>query len=677
LHTGRSVERLGAYAVVAAATLYTIWLGRPDVALTPGAPPHTDLGGHLVALKHLIEVSLPSGRLLDWSHQWFAGYPSFYFYFPLPALVIAVFAQFMPLEMAGKLVAVIAPALLPPATYVFVRASGVTRAFAACATVAAVVFLSLTAQSIFGGNVLSSVIGEYSYALGFACAILYLSRVALVIRGERHMIALTLALAATALCHPIPTLFAIAGSCVALARSAARRQVLLSWIAGFGLTAFWALPFLLRSPYMGSLLWNPGRNFFALFPLIMIIMTPWAVASILTLRPHFKDLGILIVLGAIALALYLIPHGLFAPGRGLPLWHFVFCTWTALGIAAGLQSAWLAQHRLHLVLWGSGLVMLIGMAIVQMDLVRKRSAELLSPAASDIAQYEALLAQLAQLPPGRLHWEYRSTERQLLGGRVALARVPATLPGMRTSQGLLVESTFSSTAYYYLLPNIAWDTLKQANWRLPIENDRNDERMRARLKQLGIDYFVTFSSVGTGWARNAPHSFVKLVQDSAWTVWRVRGSALVEPLTARPRIVADVRWDSAVAEWLATVTDTTAWTVLDRNGAAASLNAAKIAARPVAVRSALGDRMVRFTTSAVGIPHIVRVSYFPNWRAYGAAGPFLAVPGFMIVVPTQRDVTLRFERTWVEQVGLAISLITLIGVVVAWLRPLDRRTSPC
>jgi hypothetical protein len=73
------------------------------------------------------------------------------------------------------------------------------------------------------------------------------------------------------------------------------------------------------------------------------------------------------------------------------------------------------------------------------------------------------------------------------------------------------------------------------------------------------------------------------------------------------------------------------------------------------------NHRISFNTTAVGIPHLVKVSYFPNWTARGADGPWRATPSLMVVVPTAEDVVLEFEDTWAENGG---KIATLVGVVV-------------
>ena len=81
----------------------------------------------------------------------------------------------------------------------------------------------------------------------------------------------------------------------------------------------------------------------------------------------------------------------------------------------------------------------------------------------------------------------------------------------------------------------------------------------------------------------------------------------------------------------------------------------------------LDDDRVSFDVDRPGAPVLVRVSYFPNWRATGARGPWRATPNFMVVVPTARHVSLHYGRTPVDTAGTGLSLLGAAAVVVlAW-----------
>jgi hypothetical protein len=82
------------------------------------------------------------------------------------------------------------------------------------------------------------------------------------------------------------------------------------------------------------------------------------------------------------------------------------------------------------------------------------------------------------------------------------------------------------------------------------------------------------------------------------------------------------------------------------------------------IASQVSDDEITFSTTAIGEPHWIKTSYFPNWKAEGADGPYLASPSLMMVVPTQSDVRLSYERTWAEWLGLVLTLMAM-GTLLA------------
>ena len=87
------------------------------------------------------------------------------------------------------------------------------------------------------------------------------------------------------------------------------------------------------------------------------------------------------------------------------------------------------------------------------------------------------------------------------------------------------------------------------------------------------------------------------------------------------------------------------------------------------------------TSSRVGVPVLVRVSYFPAWHATGALGPWRAEPNLMVVVPTlaRRHAHLRVERA--GKLGVILSLVGHRGrwacsIWRALRLPLTRRSAP-
>jgi hypothetical protein len=79
----------------------------------------------------------------------------------------------------------------------------------------------------------------------------------------------------------------------------------------------------------------------------------------------------------------------------------------------------------------------------------------------------------------------------------------------------------------------------------------------------------------------------------------------------------------------------------------------------------VGRSSMSFDVSDVGSPVLVRTSYFPNWTADGADGPYRVSPNLMVVIPTDTHVALHYGRASVDVVSILLTLIGIAGVV--WL----------
>ena len=75
------------------------------------------------------------------------------------------------------------------------------------------------------------------------------------------------------------------------------------------------------------------------------------------------------------------------------------------------------------------------------------------------------------------------------------------------------------------------------------------------------------------------------------------------------------------------------------------------------------EESVSFTVDQIGVPVLVRVSYFPNWEVSGAEGPYRVAPNFMVVVPTDTEVTLSYGRSSLD---IFFYGLTLFGIALCF-----------
>ncbi|MFM8907348.1 MAG: hypothetical protein ACKOIZ_07030, partial [Actinomycetota bacterium] len=80
-----------------------------------------------------------------------------------------------------------------------------------------------------------------------------------------------------------------------------------------------------------------------------------------------------------------------------------------------------------------------------------------------------------------------------------------------------------------------------------------------------------------------------------------------------------------------------------------------------------GRSSVSFRVDKIGTPILVRTSYFPNWNASGAQGPYRIAPNMMVVVPTQNEVSLNFGWSFLDIFAYVLTIAGIV-VLVRWRR---------
>jgi len=166
----------------------------------------------------------------------------------------------------------------------------------------------------------------------------------------------------------------------------------------------------------------------------------------------------------------------------------------------------------------------------------------------------------------------------------------------------------------------------------------------------------------------------------------VRDSAPVTPLKDLPAVLTGV--GQAQSSWLAPSVafydDPSKWNVeLAASGpsdwprVAAGQRASQIAVTPARVSDIKETTdTISFHVSRTGARVLVKTSYFPNWQASGADGPFRVTPNLMVVVPTAHTVTLTYGTATAGKVGFVVTgagVVLLVGGYLVTRRRRSRR----
>jgi hypothetical protein len=255
----RQIRRAVDAVVLAACVVFVLLQIQPSMLISDTTPAGGDMGAHVWGPAYLRDQLLPNLQLAGWTPDWYAGFPAYQFYMVVPSLaivalnagihgplallpaavgaglvtyavlrrdeprvriaavvgaVIALTLVGLPYGVAFKWVSVSGLLTLPVAAYAFGRLSGFRFPTPAVLAVATLPFLFYRGFTIYGGNVASTLAGEFAFSMALSLAVVYLG---LVMRGletgkYRGWTAVLLAL--TGLCHLIVAFWALGATAV-------------------------------------------------------------------------------------------------------------------------------------------------------------------------------------------------------------------------------------------------------------------------------------------------------------------------------------------------------------------------------------------------------------------------------------------------------------------------------
>ncbi len=194
----------------------TLWQLHPSLLFSNSTPTGGDNGGHYALPAFLSSGLLPHFQLTGWDPSWYDGFPLYTYYFILPDLFTALASKWhlASYALAFKLSTILGSVLLPVAAWAMARLFGLRRAYAGALAAITLCYLFDYTYTIDGGNLFSTLAGEYSFSLGIAFALVFLGMMAYGLRTGRFRGLTAVMFLLCLLAHLIPALFALVGAAV-------------------------------------------------------------------------------------------------------------------------------------------------------------------------------------------------------------------------------------------------------------------------------------------------------------------------------------------------------------------------------------------------------------------------------------------------------------------------------
>jgi len=264
------IEAIVTAVVVIGCALFVFGALHPSKLFLNTTPDGGDMGAHVWAPWFLKNHLFPHGRISGWAPDWYDGFPALTYYFPGPYVVIALLSYVLPYGIAFKLVSVSGVISLPIAAYLFGRLTGMKFPGPALLAVATVPYLFDRYWTIWGGNIASTLAGEFSFSISLSLALTFIGVFSYSLRTGKLRWLAALLLAGTLSAHLLPTFFAIAGAAIIWLLQPGRRKLwrsLAIGIAGLAIMGWWLIPFAVRLGYSNDMGWERSTAFMkGLFP---------------------------------------------------------------------------------------------------------------------------------------------------------------------------------------------------------------------------------------------------------------------------------------------------------------------------------------------------------------------------------------------------------------------------
>jgi hypothetical protein len=377
----------------------------------------------------------------------------------------------------------------------------------------------------------------------------------------------------------------------------------------------------------------------------------------------------------LGLVFYAFAAGAVHPGRLLPYWFFAVHFLAAVFTGGALLTYF--RKRSPAALAGG----LLGLAAFGGVIGVREYRDLQTTATWNYSGYESkpawpafrtLIETFQELPPGRVHWEDAEVIASY-GSLNALTLLPYWSPDHPAVGGLWLESSLTAPAWLRARRETSHREASRTDPAIPADVGLDLEAGVAHMRLLGTRYYVAFTDQAVAEARGSSEMAVVATSD-AFTIFEIPSTTMVEVTARAPVVHEGGRFQSAARAWVADPSGFGRWLVAD--GPSDWPRAGDGEDRPDADDPyghtgdggpisdlVLSSHEITFTTTAIGAPHLIKASWFPNWRSEGALGPYLAAPSFMVVIPNRETVRLRFSRGWAEWLGVLLSLVGVAAFV--------------
>ena len=703
---------------VALGSLLLIFL-RLELVFSDLLPTGGDMGAHIVPTKFFVTELFNNFKLSGWSQDWFAGYPVYYFYFPLPPIITSLLNILFPFSISFKTMVIISQVLLVVSIEMLMRKK--SKVFSFYGFGVGLLYLLTESFTIFGGNLASSLAGQYSFTYSIAfgnLSIFYLIKS----KYKYSMEIAALLIGLSALSHLIPFMIYLPIFAYYFLKSNAKITIK---IAAFLFFLFIAMRFsislFLNLEFTTNMTYTPYTQ---LSDLVKSDVLPFAIGAIIYVilsssRTTLKAVaGFELYLVSISIFLFFYgPESALWNGRIVPFFNlgiiilfFNLLHFDIKNLTKKIQGKYplivfilsINSYLMYLYYskWGntySTTTISINLIILLMFLISINSEKSLIYTTLvsltfgtlsylphwlnwNFSGYESknnwsdittLYEGLDTLEPGRIMWEPNS-DLNKYGTPMVLMTIPM-FTDHQSVEGLYFDSSITTPFHFLTVSGLA-ERPSNPVGGLTYINGEFDKGFRL-MEELGVDYFIAYTSSIKDKA-NESENFNFLFSNEVFNVYSINTKKveLVEDSLhifespdfydrLKNAVLRDGSEQSFFEAAYKSFKEELNHKIIENYDESLTVRSEKNTDLLISDLNIQND-LITFKTNKPNQLHLIKVSYFPNWKIKNGYGPFRISPSFMAVIPKDEFVEIKFESSNVEKALNLLSILSLFGALL-------------
>ena len=703
---------------VALGSLLIIFL-RIELVFSDLLPTGGDMGAHIVPTKYFVTELFSNFRLSGWSQDWFAGYPVYYFYFPLPPIITSLLSIFFPFSISFKTMVLISQVLLVISIEMLMRKN--TKEFSFYGFGVGLLYLLTESFTIFGGNLASSLAGQYSFTYSIAfgnLSIFYLIKSKY--RYSMEIAALLIGL--SVLSHLIPFIIYLPIFAFYFLKSDVKIYKKISAFLFFLFVAMrFSISLFLNLEFTTNMTYTPYTQ---ISDLVKSDVLPFVLGAAIYIISSSSKTSLKAISGfeiyLLFISIYLFfygPESALWNGRIVPFFNlgiiilfFNLLHFDIKNLIKKIQGKYpflifillINSYFMYLYYskWGNTystttisvilIVMLMFLISISSEnfLIYTTLVSLTFGTLSflphwlnwNFSGYESknnwtdittLYEGLDSLEPGRIMWE-PNPDLNKYGTPMVLMTIPM-FTDHESVEGLYFDSSITTPFHFLTVSGLA-DRPSNPVGGLTYINNEFDKGHRL-MQDLGVDYFIAYTSSIKDKA-NANDNFNYLFSNEVFNVYSINSEKveLIEDNLyifespnfyerLRNAVLREGSEQSFFEEAYKSFKDESNYKIIENYDKSITNQSDKNSELLITDLN-IQNTLITFKTNKPNQLHLIKVSYFPNWKIKNGHGPFRISPSFMAVIPNDEFVEIKFELSNIEKGLNFFSILTLFGALL-------------